>query len=79
MMLLINNGTKKYFCISTYKATNPLNIMGDRKRIIEMFINRKSKNIKVSISIFANLAFSDGSLFHRFNQQIKKTTNGNYK
>jgi FlaA1/EpsC-like NDP-sugar epimerase len=68
----IETGVKKYFCVSTDKAANPVNMMGASKRIMEMFVNRKSKNIKVSMARFANVAFSDGSLLHGFNQRIEK-------
>ncbi len=68
----IENGTKKYFCVSTDKAANPVNMMGASKRIMEMFVHRKSKDIKVSMARFANVAFSDGSLLHGFNQRIQK-------
>lgn len=68
----IINGTKKYFCVSTDKAANPVNMMGASKRIMEMFIMRKSQDIKVSMARFANVAFSDGSLLHSFNQRIQK-------
>jgi len=68
----INNGTKKYFCVSTDKAANPVNMMGASKRIMEMFLMRKSKEIKISTARFANVAFSDGSLLHGFNQRIQK-------
>jgi len=68
----IDNGTKKYFCVSTDKAANPVNMMGASKRIMEMFVHRKSKEIKVSMARFANVAFSDGSLLHGFNQRIQK-------
>ncbi len=66
------NGTKKYFCVSTDKAANPVNMMGASKKIMEMFVNRKSLDIKVSMARFANVAFSDGSLLHGFNQRIEK-------
>jgi len=66
----IENGSKKYFCVSTDKAANPVNMMGASKRIMEMFVNRKSLGIKVSMARFANVAFSDGSLLHGFNQYI---------
>lgn len=68
----IQNQTKKYFCVSTDKATNPVNMMGASKRIMEMFVNRKSEKIDVSMARFANVAFSDGSLLHSFNQRIYK-------
>ena len=68
----IKNGVKKYFCVSTDKAANPVNMMGASKRIMEMFVNRRSKQIDVSMARFANVAFSDGSLLHGFNQRIQK-------
>ena len=66
------NGTKKYFCVSTDKAANPVNMMGASKRIMEMFVHRNSQEMKVSMARFANVAFSDGSLLHGFNQRIQK-------
>lgn len=68
----INNGTKKYFCVSTDKATNPVNMMGASKRVMEMFLMRRSLDINISTARFANVAFSDGSLLHGFNQRIEK-------
>jgi len=68
----IDNGVKKYFCVSTDKAANPVNMMGASKRIMEMFLMRKSLDIKISTARFANVAFSDGSLLHGFNQRIEK-------
>ena len=65
-------GTKKYFCVSTDKAANPVNMMGASKRIMEMFLMRRSADIKISTARFANVAFSDGSLLHGFNQRIQK-------
>ena len=68
----IDNGTKKYFCVSTDKAANPINMMGASKRIMEMFLMRRSLDIEISTARFANVAFSDGSLLHGFNQRIEK-------
>ena len=68
----IDSGVKKYFCVSTDKAANPVNMMGASKRIMEMFLMRKSKEIAISTARFANVAFSDGSLLHGFNQRIQK-------
>ncbi len=68
----IANGTKKYFCVSTDKAANPVNMMGASKRIMEMFVHRNSLDIDVSMARFANVAFSDGSLLHGFNQRLEK-------
>ncbi|MDG1709869.1 MAG: UDP-N-acetylglucosamine 4,6-dehydratase [Schleiferiaceae bacterium] len=68
----IENGAKKYFCVSTDKAANPVNMMGASKRIMEMFLMQKSDQIKISTARFANVAFSDGSLLHGFNKRIEK-------
>ncbi len=68
----IDNGVKKYFCVSTDKAANPVNMMGASKRIMEMFLMRRSLEITISTARFANVAFSDGSLLHSFNQRIEK-------
>ena len=68
----IENGVKKYFCVSTDKAANPINMMGASKRIMEMFLMRRSLDIEISTARFANVAFSDGSLLHGFNQRIEK-------
>lgn len=68
----ITKGVKKYFCVSTDKAANPVNMMGASKRIMEMFLMRKSQEIDISTARFANVAFSDGSLLHGFNQRIQK-------
>ena len=68
----IEMGVKKYFCVSTDKAANPVNMMGASKRIMEMFANRRSRDISISMARFANVAFSDGSLLHGFDQRLKK-------
>lgn len=68
----IENKTQKYFCVSTDKAANPVNMMGASKRIMEMFLMRGSRNINISTARFANVAFSDGSLLHGFNQRMQK-------
>ena len=68
----IDSGVKKYFCVSTDKAANPVNMMGASKRIMEMFLMRKSEQMAISTARFANVAFSDGSLLYGFNQRIQK-------
>lgn len=65
-------GAKKYFCVSTDKAANPVNMMGASKRIMELFLMRRSLQMPISTARFANVAFSDGSLLHGFNQRIEK-------
>lgn len=68
----LEKGVKKYFCVSTDKAANPVNMMGASKRIMEMYLMRRSLQISISTARFANVAFSDGSLLHGFNQRIQK-------
>ncbi len=70
--LAIQKGVKKYFCISTDKATNPVNMMGASKRIMELFLMRYSDQIKISTARFANVAFSNGSLLDGFKHRIEK-------
>ena len=65
-------GAKKFFCVSTDKAANPVNMMGGSKRIMEMFLLGESSPTAVSTARFANVAFSDGSLPHAWTQRIQK-------
>jgi FlaA1/EpsC-like NDP-sugar epimerase len=65
-------GAKKYFCVSTDKAANPVNMMGASKRIMEMFLMRRSLEMPVSTARFANVAFSDGSLLYGFGRRMEK-------
>ncbi len=67
-----SKGAKKYFCVSTDKAANPVNMMGASKRIMEMFLMRRSLEMPVSTARFANVAFSDGSLLYGFNRRMEK-------
>ena len=68
----IEKRVKKYFCVSTDKAANPVNMMGASKSIMEKFLMRQSLKIPISTARFANVAFSDGSLLHSFSQRILK-------
>lgn len=63
---------RKYFCVSTDKAANPVNMMGASKRIMEYFLMRRSMEVPVSTARFANVAFSDGSLLYGFNRRMEK-------
>lgn len=65
-------GARKYFCVSTDKAANPVNMMGASKHIMEMFLMRRSLTMPVSTARFANVAFSDGSLLYGFNRRMEK-------
>jgi FlaA1/EpsC-like NDP-sugar epimerase len=63
---------RKFFCVSTDKAANPVNMMGGSKRIMEMFLLGENSQTPVSTARFANVAFSDGSLPHAWTQRIQK-------
>ena len=60
--LLVVYPPKHFFCLSTDKAANPVNIMGASKRIMEDMIMAYSSKFKVTTARFANVAFSNGSL-----------------
>ena len=68
----VASGVKKYFCVSTDKAANPVNMMGASKRIMEMYLHQYGEQIPISTARFANVAFSDGSLLHGFRQRLLK-------
>ena len=70
--LIQSKNSKKYFCVSTDKATNPVNMMGASKRIMELFLLRRSLELKISTARFANVAFSDGSLLYSFSKRLEK-------
>lgn len=61
-----------YFCVSTDKAANPVNIMGASKRIMEDMIFSYSDKYSVKTARFANVAFSNGSLLAGFLNRIQK-------
>lgn len=70
--LLVEYPPKEYFCVSTDKAANPVNIMGASKRIMEDVIFSYSKYFPVKTARFANVAFSNGSLPDGFLTRIQK-------
>lgn len=65
-------GVRKYFSVSSDKASNPVNIMGASKRIMEMMLYKQKDRVPVVSARFANVAFSDGSLLHSFKMRIEK-------
>ena len=73
MDLLTVYPPKHFFCVSTDKAANPVNIMGASKRIMEDLVMAYNKYFKVTTARFANVAFSNGSLpdgwLHRIQKQ----------
>lgn len=70
--LLSENPPEEYFCVSTDKAANPVNIMGASKRIMEDVIFSYSDKFPVKTARFANVAFSNGSLPAGFLARIQK-------
>lgn len=63
---------KYFFSVSTDKATNPVNIMGASKSLMEKLILSKQRELRVSTARFANVAFSNGSLLDGFLHRIIK-------
>lgn len=70
--LLCEFPPEEYFCVSTDKAANPVNIMGASKRIMEDVIFAYSDKFPVKTARFANVAFSNGSLPAGFLARLQK-------
>ena len=70
--LLVEFPPEEYFCVSTDKAANPVNIMGASKRLMEDVIFSYSEKFPVKTARFANVAFSNGSLPEGFLNRISK-------
>lgn len=70
--LLTEMPPEHFFCVSTDKAANPVNIMGASKRIMEDMIMSYSDKFKVTTARFANVAFSNGSLLAGFIERMMK-------
>lgn len=72
MDLLCEFPPKHFFCVSTDKAANPVNIMGASKRIMEDMVMAYTSKFKVTTARFANVAFSNGSLPDGWLNRVKK-------
>lgn len=70
--LLTEIPPEHFFCVSTDKAANPVNIMGASKRVMEDMIMSYSDKFKVTTARFANVAFSNGSLLAGFIERMMK-------
>ena len=70
--LLLQNKPEHFFCVSTDKAANPVNVMGASKKLMEDVIMAYSKDLKITTARFANVAFSNGSLLDGYIQRIFK-------
>ena len=70
--LLLEHPPKHFFCVSTDKAANPVNIMGASKKLMEEVILAYSNDLKITTARFANVAFSNGSLLAGFIERVMK-------
>ena len=64
------NKPSHFFCVSTDKAANPVNVMGASKKLMENVIMAYSKDLKITTARFANVAFSNGSLLYGYIERI---------
>ena len=60
--ILVKNTPEAFFCVSTDKAANPVNVMGATKKLMEETIMAYSDRLPIKTARFANVAFSNGSL-----------------
>jgi FlaA1/EpsC-like NDP-sugar epimerase len=70
--LLVENPPEHFFCVSTDKAANPVNVMGASKKLMEDLILAYSDKLQITTARFANVAFSNGSLPFGFMERIAK-------
>jgi FlaA1/EpsC-like NDP-sugar epimerase len=70
--LLLRFPPEHFFCVSTDKAANPVNIMGASKKLMEELIMSYSGKLKITTARFANVAFSNGSLPLGFIERLNK-------
>jgi FlaA1/EpsC-like NDP-sugar epimerase len=70
--LLVEFPPEHFFCVSTDKAANPVNIMGASKKLMEELIMSYSSKLPIKTARFANVAFSDGSLLFGFLERLNK-------
>lgn len=68
--LLVKHKPKHFFCVSTDKAANPVNVMGASKKLMEEVIMSYSDSLKITTARFANVAFSNGSLLAGYIERI---------
>ena len=64
------NKPSHFFCVSTDKAANPVNVMGGSKKLMENVIMSYSNDFKITTARFANVAFSNGSLLDGYIQRL---------
>ena len=67
---LRRNKPSHFFCVSTDKAANPVNVMGGSKKMMENVIMSYSQDLKITTARFANVAFSNGSLLYGYIERL---------
>ncbi len=72
LALLAGQPPKHFFCVSTDKAANPVNVMGASKKLMEELIMAYADKIKITTARFANVAFSNGSLPAGFLERLAR-------
>lgn len=72
LVLLLKFPPEHFFCVSTDKAANPVNIMGASKKLMEELIMAYSDKLPIKTARFANVAFSNGSLPLGFLERLNK-------
>lgn len=68
--LLMDHKPEHFFCVSTDKAANPVNVMGASKKLMEEVIMSYSKDMQITTARFANVAFSNGSLLAGYIERL---------
>jgi len=68
--LLLENKPEHFFCVSTDKAANPVNVMGASKKLMEEVIMAYSNDLQITTARFANVAFSNGSLLAGYIERL---------
>nr|WP_199223380.1 polysaccharide biosynthesis protein [Brumimicrobium oceani] len=68
--LLVDNKPEHFFCVSTDKAANPVNVMGASKKLMEETIMAYSNELQITTARFANVAFSNGSLLAGYIERL---------
>ena len=69
---LLARAPERFFCVSTDKAANPVNVMGASKKLMEEAILAYSRDMPITTARFANVAFSNGSLLFGFNERLMR-------
>jgi len=70
--LLVEHKPERFFCVSTDKAANPVNVMGASKKLMEEVIMSYANQLPITTARFANVAFSNGSLLFGYMERLLK-------